>query len=113
MKFNELKCHACGQQFEDIFEVVDHLLEDNEPTFDPKLILPNGYSLMVGTLLRTLFQAADDPERVKHITQSTYATLFTAENSPNEMRGMVEDIVAYEQMIDIDNEYKELLDEGK
>jgi hypothetical protein len=42
-------CPVCGEHFEDIFEATDHLLEENEDEFDPKLILPGGYTLMVGS----------------------------------------------------------------
>jgi hypothetical protein len=104
-------CPDCGQRFEDMFEATDHLLEDNEEPFDPKLILPNGYTLMVGSLLRCLFGYAYNPEQIKEITQSTYATLYAAETNPGAMKAIIEDMVVAEHMHDIDGELFELLQE--
>jgi hypothetical protein len=104
-------CSECGEQFENIFEATDHLLEDDEPEFDPKLILPNGYTLMVGSLLRCLYGYADKPDQIKDITESTYATLYAAETNPGAMKAIVEDMVVAEHMHDIDTELFELLQE--
>jgi hypothetical protein len=110
MNYNSIpKCPTCGQHFDNIFDATDHLLEEGETEFDPKLILPNGYSLMVGSLLRSLFFQADDAERIREITQGTYATLYTAENNPSEMRTMIENIVIDENIKDIDKEYEQLI----
>jgi len=107
-------CEICGTEFDNIFEATDHLLEDGgEQIFDPKLILPNGYSLMIGSLLRHIYKYADNEEQVKSITQSTYATLFAAESNPSEMRSLVEDMIINEHMSDIDNALMELLSEEK
>lgn len=102
-------CPVCGEEFEDVFDATDHLLEDDEQEFDPKLILPNGYTLMVGSLLRCLYGYANDPEQIKAITQSTYATLYAAENNPEEIKTLVENMVIAEHMHNIDDELKELL----
>ena len=108
-------CSICGTEFDNIFEATDHLLEDEgEQEFDPKLILPNGYTLMVGSLLRCLYSYADEPEQIKAVTQSTYATLFAAETNPSEMRGLVEQLIVDEHMHDFDKALEELLsEEGK
>ena len=105
-------CPVCGEEFDNIFEATDHLLEDFEEEFDPKLILPNGYSLMVGSLLRNLYSHAEEPEQIRAITQGTYATLYAAENSPNMMGKIIEDIIVDEHMYDFDKEIKKLLDEN-
>jgi hypothetical protein len=112
-------CAICGTEFDNIFDATDHLLEDDgEDVFDPKLILPNGYSLLIGSLLRCLYKYADNPTQIESITQSTYATLFAAESNPSEMRLIVEDMIINEHMTDIDKELRELLaeeetDDGK
>lgn len=106
-------CPVCGEYFDNIFEAVDHLLEDYEEPFDPKLILPNGYTLMVGSLLRNLYANANYPERIKTVVQSTYATLYAAETNPDDMRDIIEDMVVYEQMEGIDEEIKKLLGKKK
>lgn len=107
-------CPICGQHFEDVFEATDHLIEDEDgDEFDPKLILPNGYTLMVGSLLRCLFKYADNPDEIKAITQSTYATLYAAETNPGDMRKIIEDMVIREQMSEFDKELVELLDDEK
>lgn len=111
MKKNEIPpCKICGTYFDNIFEATDHLLEDEgEEPFDPKLILPNGYSLMVGSLLRCLYRYAYEPEQIESITQSTYATLYAAESNVGDMREMVEDLIIQEYMNDFDRELNELL----
>ena len=107
-------CNICGTEFDNIFDATDHLLEDGgEEIFDPKLILPNGYTLMIGSLLRCLFSYADDPEQIKSITQSTYATLFAAETNPSEMRTLVEQLIVDEHMHDFDKALEKLLEENQ
>jgi hypothetical protein len=105
------KCPDCGQHFENVFEATDHLLEDDDE-FDPALILPNGARLMIGSLLRCLYRYADKPEQIKVITQSTYMTLFTAETQPEVIKDIVEDMIIESQMMEIDNEIKDLLEGG-
>jgi len=104
-------CSICGEEFNDIFEATDHLLEDNESEFDPKLILPNGYTLMVGSLLRCLYDNADKPDEIKQIVQSTYATLYAAETNPGAMKNIIEDMVVHDTMVDIDVQLKQLIKE--
>ncbi len=106
------KCPDCGQHFENVFEATDHLLEDDEE-FDPALVLPNGARLMIGSLLRCLYRYADKPEQIKNITQSTYMTLFTAETQPETIRDIVEEMIIESQMMDIDDELKQLLEGGQ
>ena len=105
-------CPECGERFENVFEATDHLLEDDEE-FDPALVLPNGARLMIGSLLRCLFKYSDKPEQIKSITQSTYMTLFTAETQPEAIKDIVEEMIIESQMMEIDNELKQLLEEGK
>jgi hypothetical protein len=113
MRFNKIPaCKICGQQFDDIFEATDHLLDDNgEQPFDPKLILPSGYVLLVGSLLRTMYKYAGNPDAIKDITQSTYATLYAAETSPTKMKRLIEDMVIQDEMRDFDKELITLLED--
>jgi hypothetical protein len=105
-------CPECGERFENVFEATDHLLEDDEE-FDPALVLPNGARLMIGSLLRCLYKYADKPEQIKSITQSTYMTLFTAETQPEAIKDIVEEMIIESQMMEIDDEIKQLLEGGK
>lgn len=90
------------------------MIDDNdEQEFNPELILPNGYKLLLGSLLRQLFDKADDPEEVRNITQLTYGTLYAAESDIGLMKKLVEDAIIHEHMSEIDCELKELLDEGE
>jgi ABC-type multidrug transport system ATPase subunit len=106
-------CPDCGEHFDNIFEATDHLLEDDEEEFDPIFVLPNGYSLMVGSLLRCLYSYADEPNKIKRITSHTYATLHAAEMKPSEVKHIIEDMVVAEQMDNIDEEIKKLLSRKK
>lgn len=107
-------CGICGQHFDNIFEATDHLIEDNgEEEFNPEIVLPNGYRLLLGNMLRQLFESADDPEEIRTITQLTYGTLYAAETNVGLMKKLVEDAIIHEHMSDIDYELKELLEEDK
>ena len=103
-------CKECGQHFDDVFEATDHLLEYGDEEFDPKLILPGGYTLMVGSLLRCIYSYLDEPEMISSIVQSTYATLYAAEASPGMVKTIIEDMVVREQMSDFDKALAELLE---
>lgn len=105
-------CPECGQQFENVFEATDHLLEEDEE-FDPALILPNGYRLMIGSLLRCMYRYAEEPEQIRSITQDTYLTLFTAETDPDTVVSVVEDMIVDSSMVGIDDELKQLLENGE
>ena len=104
----ERYCHNCKKKFEDSFALIDHLLPDDEE-FDPYFILPNGFKLMLGSLLRYIFGYADNVEKIKLITQSTYLTLFAAEMGYQGLDGMVEDMVVSQEMYNLDEELEKLL----
>ena len=107
-------CGICGERFDNIFDATDHLIEDNgEEEFNPEVVLPNGYRLLVGSMLRQLFDSADNPEEVRTITQLTYGTLYAAETNISMMKKLVEDAIIHEHMSEIDDELKELLEEDK
>lgn len=107
-------CGICGQHFDNIFEATDHLIEDNgEEEFNPEIVLPNGYRLLLGNMLRQLFESADDPEEIRTITQLTYGTLYAAETNVGLMKKLVEDAIIHEHMSEIDDELKELLEEDE
>lgn len=112
MDFKKIKpCATCGEQFANVFEATDHLVEEGgDEIFDPCLILPGGYSLMIGSLLRCLFSHANNPAQIKSITQSTYATLYAAELSPKGMQEIIEEMVVSEQMSNFNFELKKLLE---
>lgn len=110
---NELNpCPECGEHFENVFEATDHLLEEDEE-FDPALILPNGYRLMIGSLLRCMYRYAEEPEQIRSITQDTYLTLFTAETQPDVIIDVIEDMIVGSSMVGIDDELKQLLEDGE
>ena len=112
MKDKPDNCPECGEQFENVFDATDHLLEDDEE-FDPALVLPNGYRLLIGSLLRCMYRYANEPEQIKTITQSTYMTLFTAETSPSTVVEVIEDMIVGSSMVGIDEELKRLLADGE
>lgn len=112
MEHYNSKCPECGEEFNNIFEATDHLLEEDEE-FDPALILPNGYRLMVGSLLRCLYNHAHNPKMIEDVVQSTYATLFAAETKPEVLGNVIEDIIVVSSMNGLDDELKKLLEDGK
>ena len=101
-------CHECKIQFEDSFELIDHTMAEDEE-FDPYYLLPNGFKLLLGSLLRFMFEHRNDPEKIKLITQSTYVTLFASEMGYDMVDELVEDMVVNSSLQDLDKEIEELL----
>ena len=104
------QCNVCGTEFDNIFDAVNHLMDDEEDVFDPALKLPNGYSLLLGSLLEELYRNADNPDRIKDLTEMTYATLYAAQTDVTQMKELVEEAIVKQHMIEIDEELKELLE---
>jgi hypothetical protein len=102
-------CHDCRLQFEDSFQLVDHYFEEGEE-FDPYYILPNGYKLLLGSLLRFMYNNADKPDQIRLITQSTYVTLFASENGYDLVDELVEDMVVKSALVDFDKNLTRLLE---
>jgi hypothetical protein len=88
-------------------------LEEEEEAFDPALILPNGYRLMIGSLLRCMYRYAHEPSQIETITQDTYMTLFMAEMQPDSIVDVIEDMIVGSSMVGIDEEIKQLLKDGE
>lgn len=103
-------CNDCNIEFEDSFKLIDHFLDDDEE-FDPYYILPGGFKIMLGSLLRFMFAHADDPEQIKLISQSTYVTLFASENGYDLINELVEDTIVKSALMDFDEGLRELLEE--
>lgn len=104
-------CDVCGTPFNNIFEMVDHLYEEGQEEFDPQLILPNGYKLLVGTLLRLIHERSNKPSQVREIVEGAYTTLYLAETDVTAMRSRVEDVMVEKFMKDLDKELQELLED--
>jgi hypothetical protein len=109
-EFTNNQCNDCGKVFDSSFELIDHVLDDDEE-FDPYYALPSGYKLLLGSLLRFLYGSADNPEQIKHITQSTYVTLFAAENGYDLVDELIEEMVIKSALKDFDSSLKRLLEE--
>lgn len=88
-------------------------MDEEGEIFDPLIKLPNGYSLLIGSLLEELYHHADDPEHIKDVTEMTYATLYAAQTDVTQMKSLVEEAIIKQHMVDIDEELKELLEEEK
>lgn len=104
----ERYCHECKKEFEDSFELVDHLLVDDEE-FDPYYLLSNGYKLMMGSFLRYIYGYAAEPDKIRNLAQSTYITLFAAEMEYEGVGELVEDMVVSQAMSGLDLELEKLL----
>ena len=104
----ESYCHECNEQFDNSFDLIDHTLEDDED-FDPYYLLPNGFRLLLGSLLRFMYHHRDDPEKIALITQSTYVTLFASEMGYDMVDELVENMVVKSELQNFDEELKKLL----
>ena len=107
------QCNVCGTEFDNIFDAINHLMDDEGEIFDPVLKLPSGYSLLLGSLLEEIYRNADDPAIIKDITEMTYATLYAAQTDVTQMKSLVEEAIIKQHMVDIDEELKELLEEDE
>jgi len=105
-------CDLCGMRFENGFQYVDHMMEDDEK-FDPYLVLPNGYRLMVGAVLRTIFENANDAELVRHVCESTFTTLYTAETAPHLLDEVITDLIVESSVADLDDSLRKILENGE
>ena len=103
-------CKECGQEFDNSFELIEHLLEDDEE-FNPYLVLPSGFRLMLGSMLKFIYDNAHNPEQIELITQSTFITLFASENGYEPIEELVEDMVVKSALQDFDDSLKTLLEE--
>ena len=88
-------------------------MDDEDDVFDPVIKLPNGYALLIGSLLKELYHHAHDPAMIKDITEMTYATLYAAQTDVIQMKELVEEAIVREHMIHINEELKELLEGDK
>jgi hypothetical protein len=88
-------------------------MDDENEVFDPIVKLPNGYSLLLGSLLEELYHHANEPDVIKDITEMTYATLYAAQTDVTQMKSLVEEAIIKQHMVGIDKELKELLEEDK
>lgn len=107
------KCKVCGTEFDNIFEAINHLMEDDEEIFEPTYVLPSGYALMLGSLLEELYYNADKPDVIRDITEITYATLYAAQTDVMKMKDLVHEAIINQHMSSIDEELEELLEENK
>jgi hypothetical protein len=105
-------CKHCEVQFDNAFDYIDHMLEDDEQ-FDPYLVLPNGIKLMIGSLLRFIFEHADKVDEIRQISQSTYVTLFAAETDEFSLQEMIEDVIVDNEMLFFDDALRKLLEEDR
>jgi hypothetical protein len=112
MNNDDLYCDKCGEHFENVFEMVDHHLKDNDE-FDPCIVLPNGVKLLVGSLLRFLYEHSEQPEQIRQITQSTYVILYAAESGSEVLDELIEEVVVGSEMLKFDSSLKKLLEESK
>ena len=101
-------CNDCNETFDDSFQLIDHTLEEDDE-FDPYYLLPNGFKLLLGSLLRFMYNNANEPEQIKLITQSTYVTLFASENGYDLVDELVEDMIVKSALHNFDEDLEALL----
>ncbi len=107
------KCNVCGTEFDNIFEAVSHLTEDDDEVFEPIFQLPSGYALMLGSLLEELYHHANEPDIIRSVTEITYATLYAAQSDVVKMKDLVQEAIINQHMSTIDKELKQLLEENR
>ena len=109
---DDYRCHDCNGKFNSSFELIDHLTEDDDENFDPYLILPSGHKLLLGSLLRFIYDNSGDTEQIRHITQATYVTLFAAEQGYDLIDVLIEDMIVKSSLKNFDKSLQKLLSEN-
>jgi len=110
--FDGYHCENCDRNFDNGFEFVEHFMEEEcDDVFDPYLVLPYGVKLQVGSLLRFIYDHAEEPEQIRKISESTYVTLFVAENQAEKVEEMIKEMVVSSEMLKFDNSLKTLLEQ--
>lgn len=107
------QCSVCGTNFNNIFDAVNHLIEDDEDIFEPTYVLPSGYALMLGSLLEELYHHAHEPDVIKDIAETTFATLYAAQTDVVKMKDLVHQAIINQHMSSIDEELEQLLEENE
>ena len=67
---------------------------------------------MLGSLLKFIYDEADDTEQIRHIAQSTYVTLFAAENGYDLIDVLIEDMIVKSSLQNFDESLQQLLSES-
>ena len=84
-------CPTCNYRFKNLFDAIDHELQEGEKVFNPSLIMSAGMSMEVGSLLRIIYASSDDPEAVRAHCEAAYGMLWVAEYFPGQLeRVMIE-----------------------
>lgn len=106
------RCHECGDVFDNVFDYVEHFMEGED--FDPSLILPGGFSLKVGSMLRDIYFSSlkKDYTHIKELVQSAYHVLFIAEMDEGEMKDFFEEREVERAMLNFDKEIRNILNES-
>lgn len=107
--FPHKRCDECGEEFDSSFDLIDHLLPEDEE-FNPYYILPNGFKLLLGSLLRFMYNNSHNPEQIELISQTTYTTLFAAEMGYDLVEDIIEEMVVASATQDLDEEFRKLLE---
>ena len=89
-------CLLCGQQLHNVFDAVDNVTLYGEDYFNPSIILPSGFKVQIGTLLRSLWRVADDPDQVRDMCESSYGMLWLAETNPQMMESVIMELFTEE-----------------
>ena len=112
MKSNR-KCKDCGATFANIFEEADHLVEDEDDVFDPIMEVHEGYSLRVGSLLRNIYNNANNPVETRRLAEETYEMMFLAVMDPKRFSKYAREAFISAVMRGVDYEYERLVDKEK
>lgn len=104
------RCPDCGEKFANIFEEADHMVEDENNIFDPTFELQEGYSLRLGSLLRNLYNYANNPVEIRRLTEETFEVLYFATMFPDRFTRYAKEAFINAAMRGLDYEYKKLVE---
>lgn len=113
---NYKRCPECGERFTNVFDAIRHLADANEEEmFDPALILPGGYRLMVGTMLEDIYLLASSGEtdKLKKLAESAFLTLYTAENQVDLIAEAFNNMEVQREMRNFDRKLEKFLDDAQ
>lgn len=110
------RCSECGQRFDNVFDAIRHLADaSEEEMFDPALILPGGYRLMIGTMLEDVYKLSEsgDTDKLMKLAESAFLALYTAEHKHELLAEAFNNIEVQREMRNFDHKLEKFLDDAQ
>lgn len=89
------------------------MVEDEDDVFDPTMEIQEGYSLRVGSLLRNIYNNANNPIETRRLAEETFEMMYLATIDPKRFTKYAREAFISAVMRGVDYEYQRLLEKEK